>query len=117
MQQTAGRWQACRSGGEAGATTASVLGVRVLEREAALPELALDIVDFNARQVHGAHRVDEALHAFDVEHKVARALVLLDVEAVLEAAAAAANHCHAQAAASQALALDGLFDHRGGLVG
>src|SRR5207244_11180481 len=102
---------------EARAATTRVLGVRVLEGEPALAELALDVVDLDAEQIHRAHRIDEALHAAGLEDHVAGALVLLDVEAVLEARAAAADHGNAQAGALQILALDGLFHHRGRPVG
>src|SRR3954462_8514960 len=96
-------------GGERRAAAARVLGVRVLEAEPALPALALDVIDLHAQQVHGGHRVDEALHALDLEAPVAGALVLLDVEAVLEARAPTSNHRHAQAGTHQVLALDGLL--------
>src|SRR3954464_10562286 len=91
-------------GGERRAAAARVLGVRVLEAEPALPELALDVVDFHAEQVHRAHRVDEAAEAADLEHRVPRALVLLDVQAVLEAGAPAADDGDAEAGTLQALA-------------
>ena len=84
------------SGAEARPAPARVLGVRVLEAEPALPELPLDVVDLHAEQIHRAHRVDEALHALDLEHHVAGALVLFDVQAVLEARAASADHGDAQ---------------------
>src|SRR5690242_3801267 len=93
--------------GEAGPAAARMLGVRVLEREPALAELAFDVVDLDAEQVHRAHRVDEALHAGNLEDQVAGALVLLDVEAVLEPRAASADHRDAEAGALEVLALDG----------
>src|SRR2546428_12645102 len=102
---------------EARPTAAGMLRVRVLEAEPALAELSLDVVDLHAEQVHRAHRVDEALDALDLEHHVAGPLVLFDVQAVLEPGAPAADDGDAQAGALQALALDGLLDHGGGLVG
>src|SRR5204863_7581344 len=105
-----------RSGAEARPAPASMLGVRVLEAEPALPELAFDVVDLDSEQVHRAHRVDEALHSLDLEDHVAGPLVLLDVQAVLEARASAADDGDAQAGALQALALDGLPDHGDSLV-
>src|SRR6476620_4739827 len=64
----------CRASGlrrEARAAAARVLGVRVLEREARLAELPLDVVDLDAHQVHGRHRVDEAADALHLEDRVA----------------------------------------------
>src|SRR5467141_27176 len=104
------------SGAEARPAPARVLGVRVLEAEPALPELAFDVVDLDPEQVHRAHRVDEALHSLDLEDHVAGPLVFLDVQAVLEAGASAADDGNAQAGALQALALDGLLDHGDSLV-
>src|SRR6266852_5665950 len=101
---------------EARPAAASVLGVRVLEREPGLPELALYVVDLDAHQVHRAHRVDEAAHALHLEDEVAGALLLFKIQAVLEARAPAAYHGEAQAGTLQVLALDGLLHHHGGPV-
>src|SRR3954471_16401892 len=96
---------------------AGVLRVRVLEREPALPELAFDVVDFDAEEVHRAHRIDEAPHALHLEDHVAGAFVLLEIEAVLETGAAASHYGDTQPGSLQVLALDRFLHHRGGLVG
>src|SRR5690242_51582 len=76
---------------EARPAAAGVLRVGVLEGEPALPELPLDVVDLDAHEVHRAHRVDEATDALHLEDEVAGALLLLEVQAVLEAGAPAAD--------------------------
>src|SRR5260221_2176197 len=73
------------SGREARAAAAGALRVRVLEGEPALAELAVDVVDLDAHQVHRAHRIDEALHAVGLADEVAWELFLVAVDAVLEA--------------------------------
>src|SRR5438874_681992 len=102
--------------GEARSAAARMLGVGVLEREPALPELPLDVVDLDPHQVHRAHRVDEAAHALDLEDKIAGALLLLQVEAVLEARAAASHDGDAEAGTLQVFAVDRLLHHRDGPV-
>src|SRR5205814_3178038 len=101
-----GRNTAPRSSRETRAAPAGVLGVRVLEREPALAELTFDVVDLDAHQVHRAHRIDEAADALHVENEIAGTLVLLEIEAVLEARAAAADDGDAQSGALQVFALD-----------
>src|SRR6266446_2061636 len=89
--------------GERGAAPAGRRRLRILDGEAAARD-GVDEVDFGARQVADADRVDEQLDAVRLEHHVARALpVFLDHQSVLEPGAAATLHEYAKAAAGLVL--------------
>src|SRR5947207_3805391 len=85
-----------RSHGERRSAAAAARGVRVLEREAGLLEVAL-VVEGHAVQVLGAEAVDEAAHPCALEHDVVVGWLLLDAHAVAEPRAAAREHSDAEA--------------------
>src|SRR5690606_18182460 len=81
--------------GEAGAAAAGGLGVRVANGELGAVQ-ALHVVHRRAHQVLQAERIDHHHHPVGVDGQVVLALLLVELEAVLEAGAAAALDVHAQ---------------------
>ena len=88
---------ACRGSGREGtAAAAAARCVRVLEREARAHH-GRDIVDLDAIEILPAERIDEQLDAVGLQDLVVVLSLVLDVEAVLEARAAARQNRNAQA--------------------
>src|SRR5262245_36644139 len=106
-------WKSDREGFPAAAGTG---GVRVLEAEAG-PAQVLSVVDAHARQVHGAHRVDDDVEAV-LRHDRVVVVLVVEREGVLEAGAAAALDVQAQRLPLRAgIALQELLDAPHGTVG
>src|SRR5207245_939070 len=85
-----------RSHGERAAAAAGALGRRVADAEAAAVEVFV-VIDRHAVQVQGAAAVDDHRHAVHVVDVVELGVHdLVEVELVLEAAAAAADHAQPQ---------------------
>ena len=82
-----------------------VAGVGVADHELR-PVEALAVVDLGPGQVLHAHRIDQELHAQVLDAGVAVLELLVELEAVLQARAAAALHEHAQHELRIALAPD-----------
>src|SRR5574342_1153545 len=74
---------------------AAARGVRVLEGETRLLEVAL-VVQGHAVQILGAETVDEAAHARRLDHDVVVRRLVLDVQAVAESRAAPRQHRDAE---------------------
>ena len=90
-----------RLGREGGAAPAGALHVRVAELEAGAVE-ALDVVDLRPVQVLVAQGIDVELDALVLERLVEVGRLVLEVEVVREARAAAADDAEAQALARPA---------------
>src|SRR5713101_6463015 len=81
---------------------ASALHVGIVELEAGALQ-RLDVVNFDAAQVHQAHLVYEDLQALKVVNAVGAVRGVLEGHVVLEAGTASADHGHAQRAGAGAL--------------
>src|SRR3546814_15917587 len=79
----------------AATAAAGRLGVGVADGELRAVQ-AFDVVDRRAHQVLQAQRIDQQNHAIGVDGQVVLALLLVELEAVLEARAAATLDVHAQ---------------------
>ena len=77
----------------------------------------LAVVDLRAGEVLEAHRVDQQLDAVVLDQRVAVLHLLVELEAVLQAGAAAALHVHAQHEPGIAFATDQLADLPCGGIG
>ena len=98
------------------AAGASVLGVRVVDREALLLD-GVGVVDHGTAQVGGAHAVDDDLDAVEGTNRVAIERAIVEVQLVDEAGAAAGLNGDAQAQVVAALLLKEALDRRGSDVG
>src|SRR5579883_1549989 len=83
------------SEGDGGAAAAGAFGVRVVELEPG-PVQPLDVVDLRTLEVLEAQRIDVELDAVRLELLVELADLVLEVEIVGEAGAAAADHAQTQ---------------------
>src|SRR5258708_20360824 len=83
------------SDGEGRSAAAAARGVRVLEGEARLLEVAL-VVQGDAVQVLGAEAVDEAAHSGRLDDDVVLGRLVLDAQAVAEPGAAARQYADPQ---------------------
>src|SRR5690606_32329868 len=101
--------RAAGSCGEAAAAAAGRLRVRVADGELRALQ-ALDIIDRRAHQVLQAQRVDQQGHAIGRHREVVIALLFVELEAVLEARAAATLDVDAQLEGVVALFGDQLAD-------
>src|SRR3546814_10363430 len=80
---------------EAATAAAGRLGVGVADGELRAVQ-AFDVVDRGAHQVLQAQRVDQQNYAIGIDREVVLALLLVELEAVLEARAAASLDVYAQ---------------------
>jgi hypothetical protein len=94
---------------EGTAAAASALHVRVVELEARTLD-ALDVVDFHAFEIHGAHLIDGNLEAIKVQNFIGIVGLVLKRHMVLETRAAAPDNRHAQSHRHGSLHLHDFLD-------
>src|SRR4029079_4217942 len=105
MDFGARRVKECASGRERRTAPAGGLRVRITDHELCAVQ-AFAVVDLRAGQVLDAHRVDQQLHALVLDAGVAVLLVLVKLEAILHARAAATLDEHPQLEVGIAFATD-----------
>src|SRR6185436_11429521 len=84
---------------EAGAAAAACGGVGVVDLES-LADQVVDEIDLRAAEIGEGDRVDEDGSAVPLDDEVVRCPRLVEIEAILEAGAAAARHADAECRAA-----------------